>query len=106
MVTIAEQRSEMGAEVGAGGTEVGAGDAVLRDCVQALVGLAYRTPDFDMQVSDGGRRSVRLRHVGGGLAAQLMLDGQGAERGPVDLSPSPASFVAELEAVLAGSTGR
>jgi hypothetical protein len=79
-------------------------DAVLRDCVQALVGLASRTPGFDIQVSDGGRRSVRLRHVGGGLAAQLLMDGAaGAEAEPIDLSPSPASFVAELTAVLAGS---
>ncbi len=79
-------------------------DAVLRDCVQALVGLASRTPGFDIQVSDGGRRSVRLRHVGGGLAAQLLMDGEaGTDAEPIDLSPSPASFVAELTAVLAGS---
>jgi hypothetical protein len=88
----------------ASGTTPERADAVLRDCVQALVGLAYRTPGFDIKVSDGGRRSVRLRHVSGGLAAQLLMDGVDGTRGEsIDLSPSPASFVAELTAVLAGS---
>ena len=82
-------------------------DEVLRDCVQALVGLASRTPGFDIRVSDGGRRSVRLRHVSGGLAAQLLTRGEaGRQDESIDLSPTPASFVAELTAVLAGSRSR
>jgi len=78
-------------------------DGVLRACVRTLVGLAYRTPGFDVSVSSGADAtwSLRLHHAGDGLRAQLLRAAAGASEGPqVELTPSPALLEAELATLL------
>jgi len=90
----------------AGPAEEAAGldpDGVLRACVRTLVGLAYRTPGFDVSVSSGADAtwSLRLHHAGDGLRAQLLRAAAGATQGPqVELTPSPALLEAELATLL------
>jgi hypothetical protein len=78
-------------------------DGVLRACVRTLVGLAYRTPGFDVSVSSGPDHSwaLRLHHSGDGLRAQLLRAVAGTGEGPqVELTPSPAELEAELATLL------
>ena len=78
-------------------------DGVLRACVRTLVGLAYRTPGFDVSVSSGPDHSwaLRLHRAGGGLRAQLLRAVAGTDEGPpVELTPSPALLEAELATLL------
>ena len=78
-------------------------DGVLRACVRTLVGLAYRTPGFDVSVSSGPDHTwaLRLHHAGDGLRAQLLRAAAGTGEGPqVDLTPSPALLETELATLL------
>lgn len=76
-------------------------DGVVRACVRSLVGLAYRTPGFDVQVSAGAGQgwSVRLHHGADGLHVQLVDDEDLALR-DVPLTPLSAELDAELAALL------
>lgn len=78
-------------------------EGVVRACVRSLVGLAYRTPGFDVQVSGGPETgwAVRLHHAADGLHVQLLEEDEETGR-DVPLTPQSLELDAELDALLRG----
>lgn len=75
---------------------------VLRSAVEALHGLARRTPGFDMTLSVGdGGPAVRLHYTTEGLVAERLTPrGRAASREPVGPVIDESEVVSELASML------
>lgn len=83
-------------------------DGVVRACVRSLLGLAYRTPGFDVQIGLTGDPgwAVRLWHSPDGLRAQLVPqpledDAVLTQDAGRSLTPDPVALEAELALLFA-----